>query len=477
MEDLTMPDRLRRESDASGAEIRRSPSAGPNRPFGPRAGLRCVGLFFVGLAILVAALSAAASDTSYAPVSITTSFEETRAKDVKNKPALMKRHLQLLNERYDLSGGADPDARMSGGKPLPVGPTARLQEGMSFEALAEMTPEEIRKGGRFPYPPLPHVSPQGGGLVVPPVQLESHPELARFDMDFDLPDAYLPEFPAPLYLVSRPDLGDVSGGEEITIHNYYHKLNGILTPFQLEGMRLLVTPVAQQQFNITDDRKAEVAQDAVSCFSCHVNGHTSGVFHLNPDNRPQDTRFRIGTVSLRGVNIQHFFGSKRALRTLEDFSEVEAKTAYFDGDPVIALKKGARRFTREEVAAMAAMQNMIAFPPAPKLDVRGRLDAAKATESELRGERLFARDCASCHPAPYYTDNSAHDLQVERFYSGRAEGLIKTFALRGIKDSPPYLHDGRLLTLEDTVEFFNMVLELKLDPESKGDLVAFMRTL
>ena len=31
-----------------------------------------------------------------------------------------------------------------------------------------------------------------------------------------------------------------------------------------------------------------------------------------------------------------------------------------------------------------------------------------------------------------------------------AEGPIKTFTLRGIKDSPPYLHDGRLLTLEDT---------------------------
>ncbi|MCR4313164.1 MAG: hypothetical protein NUV58_02875, partial [Candidatus Roizmanbacteria bacterium] len=71
----------------------------------------------------------------------------------------------------------------------------------------------------------------------------------RFDVDFDLPEAYLPEFPPPLYLTSRPDLGDVSGGEEITINNYYEKLNGILTPLQLEGLRLLVTPVAQQQFN------------------------------------------------------------------------------------------------------------------------------------------------------------------------------------------------------------------------------------
>ena len=78
-----------------------------------------------------------------------------------------------------------------------------------------------------------------------------------------------------------------------------------------------------------------------------------------------------------------------------------------------------------------------------------------------------------------------HNLQAERFFkpqmiNGRmasADGPIKTFPLRGIKDSPPYLHDGRLLTLEDTVEFFNLVLETKLTEQEKQDLVAFMRCL
>jgi hypothetical protein len=40
-----------------------------------------------------------------------------------------------------------------------------------------------------------------------------------------------------------------------------------------------------------------------------------------------------------------------------------------------------------------------------------------------------------------------------------------------------YLHDDRLLTLDDTVEFFNLVLGLKLLPEEKKDLVAFLRAL
>jgi cytochrome c peroxidase len=70
-----------------------------------------------------------------------------------------------------------------------------------------------------------------------------------------------------------------------------------------------------------------------------------------------------------------------------------------------------------------------------------------------------------------------HDLRVEEFYPGRAEGWIKTFSLRGIKDSPPYLHDGRLPTLEDTVEFFNLLFELRLNGEEKRCLVAFMRAL
>ncbi len=36
---------------------------------------------------------------------------------------------------------------------------------------------------------------------------------------------------------------------------------------------------------------------------------------------------------------------------------------------------------------------------------------------------------------------------------------------------------GRLLTLEDTVEFFNLVLELKLSNKEKSDLVAFLQQI
>ena len=105
----------------------------------------------------------------------------------------------------------------------------------------------------------------------------------------------------------------------------------------------------------------------------------------------------------------------------------------------------------------------------------------------MQGQTLFfgKAQCATCHPAPFYTDNLMHDLKVDRFYKTQtinglvatSQGPIKTFPLRGIKESPPYFHDGRLLTLEDTVEFFNLILELKLDMQEMKALVAFMRQL
>jgi cytochrome c peroxidase len=193
-------------------------------------------------------------------------------------------------------------------------------------------------------------------------------------------------------------------------------------------------------------------------------------------------------VSLRGMFNQQIHGSKRSLRSVEDFTEFEQRTAYFDGDHVTAAKKGVNLPDRaSQVAMMAQMQNIFDFPPAPKLDPFGRLIADRATAQERKGQEVFFGKgrCAECHVAPFYLDDRMHDLRLERFYTAEtindqrniADGPIKTFTLRGIKDSPPYLHDGRLLTLEDAVEFFNLVLQIKLTEDEKQALVAFLRVL
>jgi cytochrome c peroxidase len=422
------------------------------------------------------------------------SFEEMMTRDKAGKAAIVARQKELLEKRYNLASKPDPNAKMSRGKPLQVGPAAKLPDGTTWEQLAAMAPDQIRDQGAFPagFLPLPHPNHAAGGMLFPQTEIETLPRLERFDLDFDIPDHFLAEFPPAIFLTTRPDLGDVSQGQLVTITNFQKLFGGILNAKDLEGLRLLVTQFPQQQFNATADRKTERADgmQGVSCFDCHANGHTSAATHLVGDIRPQAHRRRIDTPSLRGVNVQRLFGSQRALKTIEDFTEFEQRAAYFDGDHVSAAAKGINALERgSQVHFMSEVQALLDFPPAPGLDLFGKLDAKKfsADSPERKGQELFfgKAQCGTCHPAPFYTDNTMHDLKVERFYKTQTinglvatkQGPIKTFPLRGIKDSPPYFHDGRLLTLEDTVEFFNLILETKLSADEKKSLVAFLRQL
>jgi cytochrome c peroxidase len=434
--------------------------------------------------------------SSFAPVVVDEPFESVRKRMTAAKAAIQQKHSALLAERYDLADRPAADARMFRGKAVQAGVRAKLPPGVTWESLAGMTPEQIRSANAFPlgFLPLPHPNHPEGGMLFPQFHIDAikrdeQRDLQRFDLDFDMPDIFLPEFPAPIFLITRTDLGDVSQGKLVTLDNFFELFNGILNPKQLDGLRLLLTPFPQQQFNQVEDRRTVRPSRGVACLDCHSNGHTNASTHLIGDIRPQENRRRIDTPSLRGVNIQRLFGSQRALKTVEDFTEFEQRAAYFDGDPVIATKKGVSPLERgSQVHPMAEFQELLDFPPAPKLSVvDGKLDPRRASPTELRGQEVFFGKgrCGTCHVPPYYTDNLMHNLQTERFFApklvnGRlmvGDGPIKTFPLRGIKDSPPYLNDGRLLTLDDTVEFFNLILETKLTADEKKDLVAFMKAL
>ena len=207
-------------------------------------------------------------------------------------------------------------------------------------------------------------------------------------MNFDLPDHLTPEFPPPIFLTTAPQLGDASRGQLLSIRNFYEIMNGIITPVQMEGLRLLLTPFPQEEFEPDGGSQGRRPEPRRRCLDCHSNFHTNAAFHLTPDLRPQSARFRLDTVSLR------------------------AQTSFLD--------------------------------------------------------------------------NNMHDLKLERFdEAGKTsndlvmlpDGPIKTFTLRGIKDSPPYMHDGRLLTLGDTVEFFNLVLGLRLTQQEKDALPSVLHHL
>jgi cytochrome c peroxidase len=460
----------------------------PGTPFLNR---RVRSLFLGGAAALVCGAIAISAQAPPVTENFTAIVERTQ----KEKPTFAKRQQDLLALRYDLANRPAPGVTMSRGKAVQDGVRVKLPAGMTWDKLAAMTPEEIKSANAWPpgFLPLPHPHHESGGMIFPrstidETKKQTERDLTRFDLDFDLPDHMLPEFPAPIYLTTRPDLGDVSKGQLVTIENFYELFRDVLNPKQLEGLRLLVSPFPQQQFNATPDRRTLKAHQGVTCFDCHSNGHTNAATHTVGDIRPNEHRHRIDTPTLRGVNVQRLFGSQRALKTVEDFTEFEQRAAYFDGDPVKAQAKGVNVLERgSQVHAMSEFQSILDFPPAPKLNVLGRLDPARATEAERRGEALFfgKAQCSACHIAPYYTDNLMHNLRTERFFNevtinGRKasmDGPIKTFPLRGIKDSPPYLHDDRLMTLEDTVEFFNLVLGLKLTMPEKQDIVAFLRVL
>src|ERR1700716_1412230 len=323
--------------------------------------------------------------TSYMPVDITEPFSAIFARLSAQKPDVTRDHMALLNERYDLSDRPAAGVTMDRTKPVQDGVRVKLTGGTTWDSLAGLPLEQIRDRNLFPpgFLPLPHPKHQEGGFVFPrfvidEIKRQEARDLTRFDVEYDIPDHFLPEFPPAMYLNQRTDLGDVSQGKLVTLENYYELFNGIIPPKQLEGLRLLLTVFPQQQFNQTEDRRTELVSRGAACFDCHSTGHTNKATHLAPDARPQESRHRIVTPTLRGVQIQRLFGSQRALKTIEDFTQFEQAGAYFDGDHVIAAKKGMNPLDRlSQVNLMAEFQEELGFPPAPKLDVFGRLDPSK----------------------------------------------------------------------------------------------------
>src|SRR6195256_4951623 len=234
--------------------------------------------------------------SSYAPVEITEQFSAILARLSAQKPSVEREHMALLDERYDLSNRPAAGVTMDRIKPVQEGVRVKLTAGTTWDSLAGMTSEQIRDRNLFPsgFLPLPHPKHQEGGMVFPrflinEIKRQEGRDLTRFDVDFDIPDHFLPEFPPAIYLNQRSDLGDVSQSQLVTIDNYYQLFNGIINPKQLEGLRLLVTPFPQQQFNQTEDRRSEQPSRGVTCFDCHSNGHTNRATHLAPDARPTET--------------------------------------------------------------------------------------------------------------------------------------------------------------------------------------------
>lgn len=165
--------------------------------------------------------------TSFMPVVSAKSFEQVMQEDAAAKPDVQQRQNDLLVSRYDLSDKPLPLMMSGGRKAVQSGVRVRLPDGVTWDQLASMTPEEIKQRNVFPmgFRPLPHVKHATGGMVFAKKQIDAMREqeardLDRFDAAFDLPEHLIPEFPPPIFLTTRPDLGDVSKGQLLSIKNY-----------------------------------------------------------------------------------------------------------------------------------------------------------------------------------------------------------------------------------------------------------------
>ncbi len=296
------------------------------------------------------------------------------------KPELMAEWNARMNDRFDFHGQGIPGVMMSGGqKPVPIGPIARLpKEIKTFEDLANLSAEEIKQQDVFPYKPLAHPLQTTAHMLFPQAWIEAHPEHLRFDVDFDIPDAYLPEFPPPMFLTTHKELGDVTGGVEVTFGNYYEIFDGLLTPEQMEGLKELLRPSPTTWFNHTEHRVTKEPSAGVACFSCHVNGHTNGAIELAPDSRPNLARLRTDTPTMRGnFNIIQL-SSKRSIRSMDHFAEVEE---YFDGDPGLMQAIGPRALDAPHHQPHGRFQRDSGFP------ARAKAHAADDAQSQ-QGDRI-----------------------------------------------------------------------------------------
>ncbi len=140
--------------------------------------------------------------SSYMPVEITEPFSAIFARLSAQKPEVTREHMALLNERYDLSNRPAAGVTMDRTKPVQEGVRVKLPEGKTWEALANMSPEQTREQNLFPkgFYPLPHPKHSEGGFVFPHFLIdeikrqEGGRDLTRFDVEYaGIPAGDLPQ--------------------------------------------------------------------------------------------------------------------------------------------------------------------------------------------------------------------------------------------------------------------------------------------
>ncbi|MHC4875722.1 MAG: cytochrome-c peroxidase [Planctomycetota bacterium] len=291
------------------------------------------------------------------------------------------------------------------------------------------------------------------------------------------------------------------------------------------------------------------ADNTVSCASCHhpdegygrhtqfgvgIDGQEGGRNSPISYNRIlSDLQFwdgRADSVEAQAVGpianpIEMGNTHDKAVATLKKIPGYVAQfNAVFGGDDPVNIDnvgKAIATFERVIVTGPSAFDYAEAFEPFSRLEAEDiadlkedapevyarYLELKKGTEAKpmskaaARGKELFFSkevNCAACHVGANLTDEKYHNLgigmdakepDVGRYAVTRDDkdwGAFKTPTIRNVALSAPYMHDGSLKTLADTVEHYNKggtpnknlsdkVKKLNLNKKQVKDIVAFMK--
>ena len=404
----------------------------------------------------------------------------------------------LLEKRYDLRDNPS-NVQMSGKrKAVQQGVRVKLHGGATWDTLGGMTPEQIKQQNAVP-DGLPAAAAREASRwaawcfrkqQIDEIKKQEARDLQRFDVDFDLPDHLTPEFPPPMFLTSRPDLGDVTQGRGA------------------HDQELL--PAAVRQGDARADGRHAAAADAESAAAVQSDRRPQGegaepgrdVLRL-PRERPHERHVPRESGYAAAGRPDADRNGELARHVQSADSRLEAVAALDRGfhrvraaDGVLRRRPGDGR-QEGRVPAGAFGPSGDDGPDAEHVRLPAGAEAGRVRQADSRARRrrqelAGEKDLPRQGPLrrvplgpPFFMDDKMHDLHLERFYTietiagqrNMQDGPIKTFTLRGIKDSPPYHHDGRLLTLDDTVEFFNLVLDAEAHEQEKSNLVAYLRCL
>ena len=266
----------------------------------------------------------------------------------------------------------------------------------------------------------------------------------------------------------------------------------------------------------------------LSCASCHVKNFAF------TDAR----RFSLGVRGQKGARNSmsltnlawktSFFWDGRAptlraqaLMPIEDHTEMDetlghvtAKLAAMkEYPPLFTAAFGSPEITTEKLG-LAIEQFMLTLTSFDAKFDRALRGKAVLSEDEKRGFELFmtefdprtgqrGADCFHCHGGPLFSDHQFHNngLAPDEADTGRHRvtklesdrGKFATPSLRNIARTAPYMHDGRIATLEEVVAHYSTGVKrsatldpnlakhpdggLRLSAEDQRALVAFLRTL